>query len=245
MTALANISRTSFLLAALALGCAPPQTKVVDASPTKQSVQTTQLAVAQAANPVSEEESSEESPHEAPKPQESEPEMPIGSGVRPALNDFAYDRGAAGRFGPRRVPTEQELADAQPVRPRGLPTRSNELTFDDLKFEIKPDQYFEDSMLTEQIKKLLNKSIRIRGFIYPTPRQSGIDRFILVRDNMECCFGPGAALYDCIYVEMAPGKTTNFSIAPITVEGVFSLQERKSPDGRQTSIFQLTAQSAK
>ena len=42
---------------------------------------------------------------------------------------------------------------------------------------------------------------------------------VLVRDNLECCFGPGAALYDCVMVRMNPGKTTNFSIRPVTVEG--------------------------
>ena len=121
--------------------------------------------------------------------------------------------------------------------------RSGEITFDDLKFDILPDQPYEEGMLTDRIEGLVDRKVRISGFMYPTSRQSGITRFILVRDNMECCFGPGAALYDCIYVEMAPGQAADYSITPVAVEGKFSVQERRGPDGVQTSIFRLDAES--
>ncbi len=44
------------------------------------------------------------------------------------------------------------------------------------------------------------KNVRVRGFILPSFQQSGITQFVLVRDNQECCFGPGAALHDCVVV---------------------------------------------
>src|SRR5688572_20674696 len=75
------------------------------------------------------------------------------------------------------------------------PAKIRDLTFDDLKFEMKKEDPFVRSLLTPKIEQLSGAKIRIRGFILPTFQQKGITRFILVRDNMECCFGPGAALY--------------------------------------------------
>jgi hypothetical protein len=56
---------------------------------------------------------------------------------------------------------------------------------------------------------------------------------------MECCFGPGAALYDCILVEMRPGKTTDYSTRPVAVEGTFSIQEMLDSEGKHLAIYHI------
>lgn len=119
-----------------------------------------------------------------------------------------------------------------------------DLTFDDIKFEMKKGDPFERSMLTEKIEKLNETKIRIRGFILPGFQQKGITQFVLVRDNMECCFGPGAALYDCIMVDMEPGKSTSFSVKPIAVEGTFSIRPYVE-DGKHLAIYHLIGLSVK
>ncbi len=98
-------------------------------------------------------------------------------------------------------------------------------SFDDLTFELEVNEEFERSLLTPQIEILKGQRIRIRGYIFPTPVRQGIKQFVLVRDNQECCFGPGAALFDCIIVKMNPGKTATFSARPVTVEGRFQIKE--------------------
>jgi hypothetical protein len=100
-------------------------------------------------------------------------------------------------------------------------------------------QKFERSMLTPKANSLIDKSIRIRGYMYPTLRKRGLTQFVLVRDNMECCFGPGAALYDCILVTMTPGQTAEYTIRPIAVKGQFRLDEVLGPDGRPLAIYQM------
>ena len=37
-------------------------------------------------------------------------------------------------------------------------------------------------MLTGNVKELFGKPIRIRGYMYPTFKRKGIDRFVLVRE---------------------------------------------------------------
>ena len=74
-------------------------------------------------------------------------------------------------------------------------------------------------------------------------KQDGLTQFVLVRDNMECCFGPGAALYDCIMVQMQPGESASYSVRPVTVEGNFKIQEWKDFDGVIRAIYHLDGKS--
>ena len=120
------------------------------------------------------------------------------------------------------------------------------VTFDDIKFEMKKEDKFKQRMLTEKINGLFDKTIRIRGYILPSFKQNGLTQFVLVRDNMECCFGPGAALYDCIVVHMVEGHTASFSVRPVTVEGKFSFQKLEDPtDGALRAIYHLDGVSVK
>lgn len=119
-----------------------------------------------------------------------------------------------------------------------------DLTFDDIKFDMTKGDPFERSLLTKKIEELNGQKIRIRGFMLPSYQQKGITQFVLVRDNMECCFGPGAALCDCIMVDMK-GSTATFTVRPISVEGVFKIQEFLDPDGNVLAIFHMDATKVK
>lgn len=114
-----------------------------------------------------------------------------------------------------------------------------DLTFDDVKFPIEKNEEFTRDVLTEAIKALDGKRIKIRGYIRPSFKQTGIEKFILVRDNQECCFGPGAMLYDCMIVSLNKDAATEFTTRPITVEGEFYLKEFEGPDGKLWAIFRL------
>lgn len=158
-----------------------------------------------------------------------------GRGVSPGITP---DRG-----GLRPPPAEP----APPARPAfqfaNRKSKQQDLTFDDIKFEMEKTEPFERSMLTEKIEALEGKTVRIRGYMLPSFQQTGITRFVLVRDNMECCFGPGAALYDCIIVEMAEGKSADFSVRPIAVQGVFRIRPFLGPDGKHLAIYHLEGES--
>lgn len=110
-----------------------------------------------------------------------------------------------------------------------------EISFDDLKFDIEKDEAFDPEKLTETLRFLNGRKVKLSGYILPATlfKETDIDQFVLVRDNLECCFGPGAALFDCVMVEMVPGKTTDFVTRPVTVEGkfVFDPNKYKYPPG--------------
>jgi hypothetical protein len=143
------------------------------------------------------------------------------------------------------------LLIAPPVWIRaGDPTKEDsskprDVSFDDIKFDIQKGDPFKRSMLPDKIEKMHGAKIRVRGYILPSFQQKGITQFVLVRDNMECCFGPGAALYDCILVEMASGKSTSYTIRPVAVVGKFEINEFKDPDGKHLAIYRMTGEEVK
>ena len=143
--------------------------------------------------------------------------------------------------------TDKQLADERKVREAAR--KRGEITFDDLKFDIEKDAEFKPEMITKSLKELDKKSFTIRGFILPTSvfQQSGIKQFVLVRDNQQCCFGPGALLYDCIMIEMASGKSTTFATRVVTVKGKLEIdpESYKDPDNGYYAVYKMTAEEVK
>ena len=123
--------------------------------------------------------------------------------------------------------------------------RLKDISFDTIKFDIEKDAPFKRDMLTKEIVALEGQLVRIRGYRLPSFQQSGIKKFVLVRDNMECCYGPGAALYDCVIIEMQGSASAEFTVRPMAVEGVFKVSEFKGPDGKHLAIYHIDGRSAK
>ena len=135
------------------------------------------------------------------------------------------------------VPAAGAAAPTAPAPPRGAGPR--DISFDDVKLDMQKGDPFSRDLLPARVTALENGRVRIRGYILPSFQQTGLTQFVLVRDNMECCFGPGAALHDCVVVRMLPGKTAAFSVRPVAVTGTFRVQELRGPDGRHLAIYAL------
>jgi hypothetical protein len=140
-------------------------------------------------------------------------------------------------------PAPVKAPEAQPEKAEAGATK--DATFDDIKLDLKKGDPYTKTVLTDKVKKLDGKSIRIRGYIFPSFQQSGIKQFVLMRDNQECCFGPGAALFDAIVVEMTGGATTDYSVRPVSVEGTFTVKEMFGPDGKHLAIYHLDGKAVK
>ncbi len=112
------------------------------------------------------------------------------------------------------------------------------LSFDDIKFEMDKNQPWSMDLITQPILDLKGKRISLRGYILPSTKQSGITTFVLVRDNQECCFGPGAALYDCVLVRLQENHSVEFTVRPVKVEGDFMIKEYKI-GGQVMAIYRM------
>jgi hypothetical protein len=114
---------------------------------------------------------------------------PVATTAVPAVDVAAPSSAAESR------PAEPRPGDPRPatpaqVEPHGAPPL--EITFDDIKLDMQKGDPFTRDLLPRRVTDLERRRVRIRGYILPSFQQTGIEQFVLVRDNQECCFGPGA-----------------------------------------------------
>lgn len=102
-----------------------------------------------------------------------------------------------------------------------------------LNMEPVPDNATE--FFPDWLTHLNGKQVRIRGFMYPTFEATGIEQFVLARDNQICCFGRDPKVYDLIAVQLESGRTTDYiPNRPFDVMGTFRIEmlaERGKPMG--------------
>lgn len=99
------------------------------------------------------------------------------------------------------------------------------ITFEDL---------LPDPETKELPKKLLDyadsqQKIYIEGYMYQTPRMTGIDRFALVRTVEHCKFcsrTDQANSFNMIDVALVGGKTTTYKTSPVKVGGTLIVNEK-------------------
>ena len=115
------------------------------------------------------------------------------------------------------------------------------LTFKDVEFDIKKGGDFEDAMLTDKIRALHGRRIKIGGFMLSSFKEDGLSEFVILQ-NSECPFGgPEALVYHNMMVNLQDGETTSFTLDPVTIEGTLSL--RPFPPDRsekELSIYNIT-----
>ncbi|HEV3416351.1 MAG TPA: DUF3299 domain-containing protein, partial [Pirellulales bacterium] len=135
-------------------------------------------------------------------------------------------------------PATPSSATPTPAHPQAI----RDISFDAVKLNMKKGDSFKRTLITPAIEKLDGNRIRIRGYILPPFQQTGLAHFVLVRDNMACCFGPGAAIYDSMIVDLRPGVTTDYTVSPVAVEGTFNIHEVEGPGGNAISIYHVTGE---
>jgi len=158
------------------------------------------------------------------------------------------DRPATDSAPPPAAPATPPAAAVTPPAadpPPAPPGRIRDISFDDIKLPLEKGEPFTPEIVPAAVQALERQRVRIRGYILPSFQQRGITDFVLVRDNMECCFGPGALLHDCVVVRMLPGRSTEFSIRPVAVSGTFRIDERKGPDGKHLAVYAMDGEEVR
>ena len=135
------------------------------------------------------------------------------------------------------------VAEDAEAKPPGSEDQTIPITFDDLKLEMEKDTVFDPSLLTERVKQLDGRRVRVRGFIFPSVfQQTGITSFPLIK-NLQCKFGPGGQAHHIVLVEMKPGLSTDFTVRPIAVEGILSVKPWAGPDGNTWALYHMLGEA--
>ena len=90
----------------------------------------------------------------------------------------------------------------------------------------------------DDVQAFDGKKIFVKGYVYPTRQTRGIEAFVLVKDNQQCCFGGQPAQNDMILVRMQDDKTVDYYPGLVSVAGTFRAQPPKDP-GELAPVYQL------
>ena len=98
-----------------------------------------------------------------------------------------------------------------------------------------------DTVIPNEARALDGKRIFIEGFMYPTEHDRGITRFILCRDNGDCCFGGSPPMSERILVELKDPLQTVFTGGLRHVAGTFHVTGALAVDVKKDVLYSLEA----
>ena len=70
------------------------------------------------------------------------------------------------------------------------------------------------------VAEFVGKKIFIKGFMWLTQEDRGLEKFVFLKDNGECCFGGEPKPYDMMQVELQDDKTVDGHTGMVSVAGV-------------------------
>lgn len=91
-------------------------------------------------------------------------------------------------------------------------------------------EYKEKMKLPPEVTRWNGRLVRATGFINPLSQTRHITNFLLVKDRASCCFGKQPQINHYLDVKMKPGKSTDYSTEPVTVQGVLKVEDRWDGD---------------
>jgi hypothetical protein len=112
---------------------------------------------------------------------------------------------------------------------------------------MKPDEIQErgNVIVPPEILALDGKKVFIKGYIRPDsiPFSKGIDQFLLVRDNNQCCFGDLSTIkyYDQIDVDMVGSRRLDYHQGIFKMGGTLHVLPENLAKGPGNPVFKLQA----
>jgi hypothetical protein len=139
---------------------------------------------------------------------------------------------------PRAAQAAETAKPEKPEKPVKRSGKPENITFDDLNTDMPADIKWDAKYLTDRIKELDGKTVKIAGVMYPDVRTKGITEFVMLK-NSECLFGPGGPAHHVIMTYLGPDESTRFTTRALTVEGVLLVKPWEGPDGNVWALFEL------
>ncbi|WP_148072562.1 DUF4190 domain-containing protein [Bythopirellula goksoeyrii] len=113
--------------------------------------------------------------------------------------------------------------------------------------EFRPDdqQIAAGNFIPKEVQALDGKRVFIKGFMRAdsTPVRHNVRRFLLVRDNNQCCFGDMSNLkyYDQVLVKFADNVTADYSTGLFRIAGTLHINPENAVRGANYPVYTLEA----
>ncbi len=97
------------------------------------------------------------------------------------------------------LPVDEQVAE----KPKPDPNAVEPITYEDLDLPMEPDSVFQDWMLTQRVRDLDGRRVRISGYMFAGSlfTTGSVKQFFMLREQ-ECPFGPGGQAHHAIEVEL-------------------------------------------
>jgi hypothetical protein len=118
-----------------------------------------------------------------------------------------------------------------------VPPGYQRVSFDDLQ----PSANAAADAIPSSARQLDGQRVFLRGYAYPGREQSGIKKFVLVRDNGQCCFGGNPKLTDMVEVTLENGLAMDYTTNMRRVAGTFHVAPTTGIDGLPHVVYHLDA----
>ena len=109
--------------------------------------------------------------------------------------------------------------------------------------EMKPDEKEEARhiFIPPEVLALDGKRVFIKGYMRPGAQSYGLDNFLLVRDNNQCCFGELSEVkyYDQVQVEMQGDRRADYSRGIFRMGGILKVDPTANPNSGQPTFILL------
>lgn len=139
------------------------------------------------------------------------------------------------------------LSYASYVHATEVPEGAVRTTFHDLR----PDERDERAgkPIPSEVQALEGQRVFIKGYFRQdsSPITRNVRRFLLVRDNNQCCFGDLSAVkyYDQVWVDLGDKLTTDYSTKMFRVAGTLHIEPQNLLAGAQKPVYYLKADYVK
>ena len=104
-----------------------------------------------------------------------------------------------------------------------------------------------DTEIPDAVKQIDGKKVAITGFMLPIDVDKGkVQRFLLLKSTMSCCFGVAPRINEVVYVESSKKqKIQSVMDTPITVFGKLSVGQQFREDLMLVGVYQLALDEVK
>lgn len=99
-----------------------------------------------------------------------------------------------------------------------------------------------EEQIPAEVMKLHGKKVKIEGFMYPLELDGEVVKsFLLLIDQLGCCFNTIPKANELIYVEMVGEGAEYASFSPVAVYGVLEMGSKVLKHNQQSSLYLIKA----
>ena len=107
--------------------------------------------------------------------------------------------------------------------------------------QLQPNPSEPGQQVSDRARALDGRRVLLKGYALAGRHAQNIKQFVLMRDNMSCCFGGSPKPTDMVAVSLSGDRQWNYSKELLRVAGTFHVEQPVSTDGRRQPLYRLDA----